>query len=155
MWILEEHIQTTANSNMECLMFPHDQAQEIYSWQEFHRDNAMLFSVQHTEIHNTESKRCCCSVAKSCPILCNPMDCSTPGFPVLHYLSEFVQTHVHWVGDAIQPSNPLLPSSPPAFNPSQHHGPFQWISSSYQVAKVLELQLQHQSFQQLFRVDFL
>ena len=59
---------------------------------------------------------CCCSVTKSCRTLCNPMDCSTPGFPVLHYLPEFAQTHVHWVGDAILTSHPLLPPSPPALN---------------------------------------
>ena len=74
-----------------------------------------------------------------------PMDCSTPGFPVLHYLLEFAQTHVHWVTDAIQPSHPLLPPSPPALHLSQHQGLFQWVSSSHQVAKVLEPQLQ--SFQ--------
>ena len=62
---------------------------------------------------------CCCSVTKSCPILCNPMDCSTPGFSVLHYLLEFAQTHVHWVSDAIQPSHPLSPPFPPALNRSQ------------------------------------
>ena len=71
------------------------------------------------------------------------MDCSTPGFPVLHYLSELAQTHVHWVGDAIHPSHPLLPISPPAFNLSQHQGLFQWVGSLNLVAKVLELQLQH------------
>ena len=63
---------------------------------------------------------CCCSVAQSCPTLCDPMDCSTPGFPVLHHLLEFAQTHVHWVGDAIWPSHPLLLPSPFAFNLSQH-----------------------------------
>ena len=72
----------------------------------------------------------------------NPMDCSMPGFPVLHYLLEFVQTHVHWVSDAIEPSYPLLPPSPPALNLSQHQGLFQCVSSSNQVAKVLELQHQ-------------
>ena len=83
-----------------------------------------------------------------------PMDCSTPGFPVHHHLPELPQTHVHWVSDAIQPSHPL--SSPsPAFNLSQHQCLFQWVSSSHQVAKVLELQLQHQSFQWIFRADFL
>ena len=90
---------------------------------------------------------CFCSVTESCPIICDPMDCSTPGFPVRHYLLEFAQTHVHWVGDAIQPSHPLSSPSPPAFNLSKHQGLFQWVSSSHQVAKVLELQLQHQSFQ--------
>ena len=74
------------------------------------------------------------------------MDCSTPGFPVHHQLPEFTQTHVHWVGDAIQPSHPLSSPSPPAFNLSQHQGLFQWVSSSHQVAKVLEFQLQHQLF---------
>ena len=75
------------------------------------------------------------------------MDCSTPGFPVHHQLLESTQTHVHRVGDAIQPSHPLSSPSPPAFNLSQHQGFFQRFSSSHQVAKVVELQLQHQSFQ--------
>ena len=86
------------------------------------------------------------SVAQSCPTLCNPMDCSTPGFPVHHQLPELTQTHVHWVGDAIQPSHPLLSLSPPSspvFNLSQHRCLFKWVSSSHQVAKVLELQLPH------------
>ena len=84
--------------------------------------------------------------------LCTRMDCGTPGFSVLHHLLEFAQTHVHWVSDAIQPSHPL--SSPsPAFHPSQHQVLF-WVSSSHQMAKV-EFQLQHQSFQWIFRVDFL
>ena len=65
---------------------------------------------------------CCCSLAKSCPTLCDPMDWSAPGFPVLHYLLEFAQIPVHWVSDAIQPSHPLLPSPPPALNLSQHQG---------------------------------
>ena len=98
---------------------------------------------------------CCCSVAQLCLTLCNPMNCSTPGFPVLHCLLEFAQTHVHWVSDAVQPSHPLLPPSPPAFSLSQHQGLFQWVSSSNQVAKGLELQLQLQSFQCIFRVDCL
>jgi len=78
-----------------------------------------------------------------------------PGFPVLNYLPEFAQTHVHWVGDTIQPSYPLLPPSPLALNLSQHQGLFQWVGCLHQVAKVLELQLQYQSFQWIFRVDFL
>ena len=97
-----------------------------------------------------------CSVDKSCPTLCDPTDCSTAGFPVLHHLSELVQTHIHQVADAIQPSHPLSspwPIFPHAFNLSQHQGLFQWVSSSHQVAKVLELH--HQSFQWLFMVDFL
>ena len=78
-----------------------------------------------------------------------------PSFPVLHYLLEFAQTHVHWADNAIQPSHPLSPLSPPAFNPSQQQGLFQWIGSLHQVAKVLELQLQRLSFQWILRTDFL
>ena len=95
------------------------------------------------------------SVAQSCPTLCDPMDCSTPGLPVHHQHLEFAQTHVLWVSDTIQPSHPLSSLSPPAFNLSQHQGLFQWVSSSHQVAKILEFQLQHQSFQWIFRTDFL
>ena len=86
------------------------------------------------------------SVAQSCPTLCNPMNCSMPGLSVQHQLPESTQTHVHWVGDAIQPSHPLSSPSPPALNPSQHKGLFQWVNSSHEVAKVLEFQLQHQFF---------
>jgi len=96
--------------------------------------------------------RCCCSFAQSCLALCSPVDCSTPGFPVHHHLPKFAQTYVHQVGDAIQPSWPLLSPSPPAFSISQHQDIFQWVGSSHQVAKVLELQLHHQW---IFRVDFL
>ena len=95
------------------------------------------------------------SVSQLCPTLCDPMDCSTPGFLVLRHSSEFAQTHVHRVGDAIQPSHPLSSPSPPTFNLSQHQGLFQWVGSSHQVSKVLKLQLQHQSFQWIFRTDFL
>ena len=94
-------------------------------------------------------------LTQSCPTLCNPMDCSTPGVPVHHQLPEFTQTHVHRVSDAIQPSHPLLSPSLPAFNLPQHQGLFKWVSSLHQVAKVLEFQLQHQSFQWIFRTDFL
>ena len=95
------------------------------------------------------------SVAQSCPTLCDPTDCSTPGFPVHHQLPEPTQTQVHRVGDAIQPSHPLSSLSPPTFNLSQHQSLFKWVGSSRQVAKVLEFQLQHQSFQWIFRIDFL
>ena len=98
---------------------------------------------------------CCCPVTKLCPALCDPMDCSMPGLPVLHCLLEFAQIHVCWVGDAIQPSHTLSPPCPPALNLSQHQGPFQWVESLLQVAKVLEPQIQHQSLQWLLRVDFL
>ena len=82
-----------------------------------------------------------------------PKDCSKPGFPVHHQLPELAQTHVHRVSDAIQPSHPLSSPSPSAFNRSQHQGLFQWVISLHQVAKVLEFQLQHQSFQWIFRMD--
>ena len=87
------------------------------------------------------------SVAQSCPTLCDPMDCSMPGFPVQQQLPEHIQTHVHRVSDAIQQSHPLSSPSPPALNLSQQQGLFQGVNSSHQVAKVLEFQLQHQSFQ--------
>ena len=96
-----------------------------------------------------------CSVVQSCLTLCKPVNCNTPGLPVHHQLPEFTQSHVHWVGDAIQPSSPLSSPSPPALNLSQHRGLFKWVSSSHQVAKVLEFQLQHQSFQWILRTDFL
>ena len=83
------------------------------------------------------------------------MNCSTPGLPVHHQLPEFTQTHDRWVGDAIQPSHPLLSPSSPLFSLSQHQGLFKWASSSHQVAKVLELELQNQSFQWIFRTDFI
>ena len=88
-------------------------------------------------VFNVISRHCCCLVAKLCSTLCNPMNCSTP---------EFAQTHDHRVCDAIQPSHPLLPLSSLVLDVSQHQGLFQWVSSSHQVAKVLELQLQHPSF---------
>ena len=93
------------------------------------------------------------SVTQSYSTLSDPMDCSMPGFPVHHQLLEFTQTHVHWVSDAIQPSHPL--SSPSGLNLSQHQGLFKWVSSLHQVAKVSEFQLQHQSFQWMFRTYFL
>ena len=81
------------------------------------------------------------SVSQSCPTLCNPVNRSTPGLPVYHQLPEFTRTHVHWVGDTIQPSHPLSSPSFPAPNPSQHPSLFQWVNSSHEVAKVLEFQL--------------
>ena len=94
------------------------------------------------------------SVVQSCLTLCNPMDPSTPGLPVYHQLPEFTQAHVHWVGDAIQPSHPLSFPPPPAFNISQHQGLFKWVSFLHQVAKVLECPLQHQSFQWTLTQDW-
>ena len=95
------------------------------------------------------------SVAQSCPTLHDPMNHSTSGLPVHHQLPESTQTHVHWVSDAIQPSHPLSSPSPPALNLSQHQGLFKRVSSSHQVAKVLEFQLQRQSFQWTLSTDFL
>ena len=92
------------------------------------------------------------SVAQSCLTLCYPMDCS---MPIHHQLPELAQTHVHQVSDPTEPSHPLLSPSPPAFDLSQHQGLFQWVSSLHPVAKILELQLWHQSFQWIFRTDFL
>ena len=101
------------------------------------------------------------SSVQSCLTLCDPMDCSMPGFPVYQQVLEIAQTHVHWVDDAIQSSHPLSSPSLLAFNLSKHQSLFQWVSSSHQVAKVLEFQLQspnvslHQSFQWTPRTDLL
>ena len=95
------------------------------------------------------------SVTQLCPTLWDPMDCTTPGLPVHHQLLEFNQTYVHWVCDASQPSHPLSSPYSPTFNLSQHQGPFKWVISLHQVAKVLEFQPLHQSFQCIFRTDFL
>ena len=95
------------------------------------------------------------SVAQLCLTLCDPMKSSTPGFPVYHQLPEFTQTHSHQVSDAIQPSHPLSSPSPPDPSPSQYQSLFQWVNSSHEVAKVLEFQLHHQSFQRNPRTDLL
>ena len=99
------------------------------------------------------------SVSQSCPTFCNPIHCSTPSFPIHHQLLELAQTYVHWVSDAIQPSHPLS-SPPPTFNLSQHQDLFKWVSSLHQVARVLELQLQHKPSNECsglisFRMDWL
>ena len=94
-------------------------------------------------------------VVQSCPTLCDPMNQSTPGLPVHHQLPEITQTHVHWVSDAIQPSHSLSSPSPPAPNPSQHQSLFQWVNSLHEVAKLLEFQLEHHSFQRTTRTDLL
>ena len=100
------------------------------------------------------------SVSQSCPTLHDPVNRSMPGLPVHHQLPEFTQTHVHWASDAIQPSHPLSSPSPLAPSPSQHQSLFQWVNSSHEMAKVLEFQLQHHSFQRIpglisFRMDCL
>ena len=95
------------------------------------------------------------SLTQLCQTLQNPMNHSTPSLPVHHQQPESTQSHVHWVSDAIQPSHPLSSPSPPTLNLSQHQGLFKWVSSFHQVAKVLEFQLQHQSFQWTPRTDLL
>ena len=126
------------------------------------KDSTVLFSVGAAPIYIPTNNlqgfpflHIFSSVAQSCQTLCHPMDCSMPGFPVHHQLPESTQTHVHQVNDAIQPSHPLSSPSPPALNLSQHQGLFQWLGSSHQVAKVLNFQFQHQSFQWVFRTDLL
>ena len=109
-------------------------------------DSIHMHSVQFSSVQFS-------SVAQSCPTLCDPMNHSTPGLPVVHQLPEFTQTHVHRVSDAIQPSHPLSPPSPPTLNLSQHQGLFWWVTSLHQVAKLWELQ--HQSFQWTPRTDLL
>ena len=128
--------------------YPQEAGQVV--WYSHLFDNFPQFVVVHTLKCFQFS-----SVAQSCPTLGDAMNCSTSGLPVHHQLLEFTQTHVHRVGDAIQPSHPLSSPSPPAPNPSQHQGLFKWVSFSHQVPKVLEFQLQHQSFQWTPRTDLL
>ena len=116
-----------------------------------HISNILKWSTQHQRDISVQFS----SVAQSCLTLCNPMNCSMLGLPVHHQLPESTQTHVHCVGDVIQPSHSLLSPSPPALNLSQHQGLFKWVSSLHQVAKVWEFQLQHQSFQWTPRTDLL
>ena len=118
------------------------------------------FPGQVDKWHILRKPYCCCSVVKLCLTLWDPMNYTSPGFSVLHCLPEFAQAHVHWVDDAIPPSHPLAPFSLPALRFSQHQSLFQWVSSLHQEAKVLEVQLQYQSFQWYsglisFRMDWL
>ena len=109
------------------------------------------------ELQSTEEDQQGIIVVKSlsCVWLGDPTDCSAPGFTILHHLPELAQTHIYPAGDALQHSHPLLSPSSPAFSLSENQGLQQWVSSSHQVAKVLELQHQRKSFQWMFRVDFL
>ena len=117
-----QHVQILLRADYQILIvFPHEREQK--------EDRSSNSSVQFS------------SVTQSCPTLCDPMNHSTPGLPVHHQLSEFTQTHVHRISDAIQPSHPLLSPSPPAPNPSQNQSLFQRVNSSHEVAKVLEFQL--------------
>ena len=106
---------------------------------------------------NAKQKQYCNKFSKECKNQFSLVQfCpSTQGFPVHHHLLELAQSHVHWFSDAIGPSHPLSSPSPPTLNLSQHQGLFKWVGSSHEVAKVLELQLQHQSFQWIFQTDFL
>ena len=124
------------------------------TWPEFSFSDCVRKYIYFLQCRSVSSNQFS-SFAQLCPTLFDPMNRSMPGLPVHHQLPEFTQTHVHRVGDAIQPSHPLLSPSPPALNLSQHQGLFKWVSSSYQVAKVLEFQLQHQSFQWTHRADLL
>ena len=127
------HLMWKTDSFEKTLMLGKTEGRMRRGWQRMRRLDAITNSIS--------------SVAQSCLTLGKPMNCSTPGFPVHHELPELTKTHVHRVSNAIQPSHPLSSPSPPTFNLSQHQGLFQWVSSSHQVAKVLEFQLQHQSFQ--------
>ena len=146
-------------------IFPKHLLKTALLWHLFHKSNAYicvnlvlhflfcftdLFVYSYANYYSKFS-----SVAQLCLTLHDPLDCSTPGFPVHCQLLELAQTHVHPVSDAIQPSHPLSSPYPPAFSLSQHQGLFKWVSSSHQVIKVLEFQLQHQSFQWIFSTDFL
>ena len=146
--------------NNQCLMSfgncqlkqPWDTTRPLLDWLKL---QTLAMPVAGMDVEQQEHSFITSSVQSlSCVPLWDSIDCSTPGFPVYHQPPELAQAHVHQVSDAIQPSHPLLSLSPPAFNLSQCQGHFQWVSSLYQVAKVLELQLQHQSFQRIFRIDF-
>ena len=140
---------------LKIILLEFGQEESLYHWYTW--DHGILLEL-FWECHSVTMSHfafCCCSVTQLCLTLCNNMNCSTSGFLVLHHLLEFAQTHVYQVGDAIHSSHPLLSPSPPAFKLSQHQSLFKWVCSLHQVAKVLELQLQHQSFQWIFRTDFL
>ena len=138
--IVHSTIENTINARYNTLK--NTFLQKIYNWSGVQGN--FYFRQIFPKIEKQESTMlfiCCCSVPQACPTLSDPMDCSTPDLPVLHYLPEFTQTHVHWVNDAIQPIHFLTPPLPPTLNLSQHQGLFKWVSSLHQVAKVLEFQL--------------
>ena len=148
-WIREHHLNRIKRQDYEDKL-----NKTVNSYEEIFqipfRNKTRLASIKSCSLFSSVH-----SVAYSCLTLCNPMDCSTPGLPVHHQLLELTHTHVHWVGSAIQPTHPLSSPSLPTFHLSQHQGLFQWVSSSQQVTKVLEFQLQHQSLQWIFKTDFL
>ena len=120
---------------------------------DFSSSHVWMWALVHKE--GWALKNRCFQIVVLNKTLWDPMYCSTPGLPVHHQLLEPTQTLVHRVGGAIQPSHPLLSPTLPAFNLSHHQGLFLWGGSLHQVAKLLEFQLQHQSFQWIFRTDFL
>ena len=132
--------------------------QNFMMWSDSGTGSLQMVSLKITLQYGGSYERVNSSVQVSHSVMSDSLqlyDCSTPGFPVHHQHPKFTPTHIHWVGDAIQPSHPLSSPSPPVFNLSQHQGLFKWVSSLHQMAKVLEFQLQHQSFQWIFRTDFL
>ena len=117
--------------------------------------NIILIILKVLLVCSKEKKPVVVVQSPSCVQLCDPMDCSTSGFPVPHHLLKSAQVHVHCISDAIQPSHPLTSSSPSAFSLFQHQGLFQWVVCSHRVTpKLLELQPHHQSFEWVIRVDF-
>ena len=147
-WLTRTAIKTFEKYLLNCILSWFKKGFNIWF-----QDN--MIYIQLSIIHFLYASVQFSSVTLLCPTLCNPMNHSMPGLPVHHQLPEFTQTHVHRVGDAIQPSHPLSSPFPPAPNPSQHQSLFQWVNSLHEVAKVLEFQLQHQSFQWTPRTDLL
>ena len=137
------------SSNMPYIRFLHSLSPHLWNVAKINPNSLNCLRVNHA-INILFS-----SLAQSCPTLCDPMNRSMPGLPDHLHLPKFTQTHIHRVGDAIQPSHPPSSPSPPAPNPSQHQSLFQWVISSHELAKVLEFQLQHQSFQRTPRADLL
>ena len=153
-WVKSKLLYLVRRGSEKSEQWPMDSLQEV--WKHLKLLCIMLckktWSFTFSEQFHPKVSKSISSVAQSCLTLCDPMNHSMPGLPVHHQLPEFTQTHVHRVGDAIQPSHPLLSPSP-ALNLSQQQGLFKWVNSSHEVAKVLEFQLQHQSFQWTPRTD--
>ena len=154
--VVEKGIYKLCSGHWVCsLLIGHHCSQGLYGQGLKDTFTSVFISITNHMHWKVSSDSQFSSVAQSWLTLCNPMDCSTPSLPVHHQLLKLTQTYVHWVLDAIQPSHHLLSPSPPALNLSQHQSLFQWVSSSHQVAKVLEFMLQHYSIQWIFRIDFL
>ena len=145
---MKEHVLNTFAHSVVCPLTLKAIVWKSLKFQGSQLYQPFLLVVFHVLLKNTFSVVVVQSLSRVW--LCDPLDCSIPGLPVLHYLLEFAQIHVYWVGDASWPSHPLLLSSPFAFNPSQHRGLLRWVGFSHQIAKVLELLLQHQCFLWIF-----